>query len=123
GPTMVVYPEGTWYSGMTADRMQRFVSEHLVGGRPIEEWIFARNPLADTQSPRAAGIFLHPVVGHGRLYACRARALGIRQGIPGEDPLLDRPAADEVLADETLHAVGGHAGVPGPFGIDDHGRP
>jgi (2Fe-2S) ferredoxin len=45
GPTLVVYPEGTWYAGMTAERMPRFVREHLVGGTPIEEWIFARNPL------------------------------------------------------------------------------
>jgi (2Fe-2S) ferredoxin len=46
GPTMVVYPEGTWYRNMTADRMARFVQEHLVADRPIEEWIFARNPIA-----------------------------------------------------------------------------
>lgn len=45
GPTMVVYPEGTWYHGMTADRIPRFVNEHLADGRPISEWIFARNPL------------------------------------------------------------------------------
>lgn len=45
GPILVVYPEGTWYAGMTADRISRFVQEHLVDGRPIEEWIFARNPL------------------------------------------------------------------------------
>ena len=45
GPTMVVYPEGTWYSGMTAERIPRFVQEHLIAGRPIEEWVFARNPL------------------------------------------------------------------------------
>src|SRR5438105_8126089 len=45
GPTMVVYPEGTWYSGMTADRMKRLVREHLVDGRPIAEWVFARKPL------------------------------------------------------------------------------
>ncbi len=45
GPTMVVYPEGTWYHGMTAERIPRFVKEHLIEGRPIEEWIFARNPL------------------------------------------------------------------------------
>jgi (2Fe-2S) ferredoxin len=44
---MVVYPEGTWYHGMTADRIPRLVREHLVEGRPIEEWIFARNPLPD----------------------------------------------------------------------------
>lgn len=46
GPTMVVYPEGTWYRDMTADRMPRFVREHLLENRPIEEWIFARNPIA-----------------------------------------------------------------------------
>jgi (2Fe-2S) ferredoxin len=45
GPTMLVYPEGTWYHGMTAERIPRFVQEHLVEGRPVEEWIFAHNPL------------------------------------------------------------------------------
>ncbi len=45
GPILVVYPEGTWYAGMTADRIPRFVQEHLIDGKPIEEWIFARNPL------------------------------------------------------------------------------
>jgi (2Fe-2S) ferredoxin len=46
GPTMVVYPEGTWYHGMTADRIPQFVRQHLVEGRPIQEWIFAENPLS-----------------------------------------------------------------------------
>ena len=45
GPTVVVYPEGTWYHDMTPDKIERFVQEHLIEGRPIEEWIFARNPL------------------------------------------------------------------------------
>jgi (2Fe-2S) ferredoxin len=45
GPTMLVYPEGTWYHGMTADRIPRFVQEHLSEGKPVEEWIFARNPV------------------------------------------------------------------------------
>jgi len=45
GPTMVVYPEGTWYHGMTAERMPQFVQQHLVEGRPIREWVFADNPL------------------------------------------------------------------------------
>jgi (2Fe-2S) ferredoxin len=42
---MVVYPEGTWYSGMTAERVPEFVRRHLAEGKPIEEWVFARNPL------------------------------------------------------------------------------
>src|SRR5207237_620628 len=45
GAIMVVYPEGTWYGGMTADRIPRFVQEHLIDGKPIEDWIFARNAL------------------------------------------------------------------------------
>ena len=45
GPTMVVYPEGTWYSGMTAERIPQFVQQHLIEGRPVTEWIFAGNPL------------------------------------------------------------------------------
>jgi (2Fe-2S) ferredoxin len=45
GPILLVYPEGTWYMGMTVDRIPRFVQEHLIDGKPIEEWIFARNQL------------------------------------------------------------------------------
>lgn len=47
GPTMVVYPEGTWYHGMTAERIPLFVRQHLVEGQPVDEWVFADNPLAD----------------------------------------------------------------------------
>jgi (2Fe-2S) ferredoxin len=49
GPTMVVYPEGTWYHGMTAERIPRFVREHLLNGNPVEEWIFARNELPKSE--------------------------------------------------------------------------
>ena len=48
GPILVVYPEGTWYAGMTADRVPRFVQEHLLDGHPIEDWVFARNPLPNS---------------------------------------------------------------------------
>src|SRR5215470_7240540 len=50
GPTMLVYPEGTWYHGMTAERIPRFVQEHLVEGKPIREWIFANNPISNAQN-------------------------------------------------------------------------
>jgi (2Fe-2S) ferredoxin len=45
GPTMLVYPEGTWYHGMTAERIPQFVEQHLVEGKPIREWIFAEHSL------------------------------------------------------------------------------
>jgi (2Fe-2S) ferredoxin len=55
GPTALVYPEGTWYHGLSADRIPRFVQEHLVEGRPIAEWIFARNPLSEAENDSTAG--------------------------------------------------------------------
>ncbi len=45
GPILLVYPDGTYYGGMTAERIPEFVREHLVEGRPVEGRIFARNPL------------------------------------------------------------------------------
>jgi (2Fe-2S) ferredoxin len=53
GPTMVVYPEGTWYHGMTADRIPLFVQRHLIGGEPVGEWVFARNPLPPDEAMQA----------------------------------------------------------------------
>jgi (2Fe-2S) ferredoxin len=50
GPTMVVYPEGTWYHGMSVERIPRLVRKHLMEGKPVEEWVFARNALADPES-------------------------------------------------------------------------
>jgi (2Fe-2S) ferredoxin len=50
GPTMVVYPEGTWYHGMTAERIPQFVQQHIVEGRPIQEWVFANNPLSEASN-------------------------------------------------------------------------
>jgi (2Fe-2S) ferredoxin len=52
GPVAVVYPEGTWYAGMTAERVPELVKQHLVEGKPIEELVFARNPL---EEPHADG--------------------------------------------------------------------
>ena len=52
GPTMVVYPEGTWYHGMTAERIPELVRRHLIEGKPVEEWVFARNQLGDDEPER-----------------------------------------------------------------------
>ncbi len=51
GPTMVVYPEGAWYHGMTADQIPQFVRQHLLNGRPVTEWVFANNPLSEADLP------------------------------------------------------------------------
>lgn len=50
GPTVVVYPEGTWYHGLTAEKIPEFVQKHLVEGKPVEEWVFARNPIGEGEA-------------------------------------------------------------------------
>ena len=42
GPIVVVYPEGTWYAGVTPELLERIVVEHLRDGRPVEQAIFHR---------------------------------------------------------------------------------
>ena len=46
GPVLVVYPEGIWYAGVTPAVADRIVEEHLRRGRPVEEHVFLRRPLA-----------------------------------------------------------------------------
>jgi (2Fe-2S) ferredoxin len=42
GPIVVVYPEGTWYAGVTPELLERIVVQHLKQGRPVDEAVFHR---------------------------------------------------------------------------------
>src|SRR5262245_19292491 len=42
GPLLVVYPDGIWYHHVDETLLDRIIGEHLLHGRPVEEYVFHR---------------------------------------------------------------------------------
>jgi (2Fe-2S) ferredoxin len=44
GPIAVVMPEGCWYGGCTPEVLEEIIQQHLIQGRPVEQFLLARPP-------------------------------------------------------------------------------
>ena len=44
GPIAVVHPDAVWYHSVSVEVMETIIQEHLIGGRPVTEHVFAIGP-------------------------------------------------------------------------------
>jgi (2Fe-2S) ferredoxin len=54
GPMAVVYPDDVWYAALTPKDAAQIVSEHLVGGRPVERLRYRPQGMGAHKLPRDA---------------------------------------------------------------------
>jgi len=46
GPVLLIWPDGLVYGGVTPERIERIVHEHVIGGQPIHAWVVRNYSLA-----------------------------------------------------------------------------
>jgi (2Fe-2S) ferredoxin len=51
GVTLVVYPEGVWYGGVTVDDVDEIIDQHVLGGRPVERLVIPHDHLTGREPP------------------------------------------------------------------------
>ncbi|MEB3307747.1 MAG: (2Fe-2S) ferredoxin domain-containing protein [Cyanobacteriota bacterium] len=45
GPVLLIWPDGVVYGGVTPERLERIVREHVIEGSPVEAWVVQRMAL------------------------------------------------------------------------------
>jgi len=49
GPVLLVWPEGCVYGGVSPERVETILRQHVIEGRPIEAWMIKRYSLNKAQ--------------------------------------------------------------------------
>jgi (2Fe-2S) ferredoxin len=60
GPILLIWPEGAVYGGVSPERIERILREHVLEGQPVEPWLirqmgFSPRPQAPAERPPAGG--------------------------------------------------------------------
>lgn len=49
GPLLCVQPDGVWYYAVDEHKLDIIIDRHLIGGKPVQEWVFHQGPSCPTQ--------------------------------------------------------------------------
>jgi (2Fe-2S) ferredoxin len=47
GPVLLIWPDGLVYGGVTPERIERILRQHVIAGEPIEAWVVRRHVLTE----------------------------------------------------------------------------
>ena len=51
GPVLLIWPEGCVYGGVTPERIERILHDHVLQGRPIHDWLVRQYELSPMSTP------------------------------------------------------------------------
>ena len=74
GPVMIVYPEGTFYSRVTAEDVPEIVSEHLLKGRVVSRLVYNET---DGEMPENANVALKDTKFYKKQHRVALRNCGV----------------------------------------------
>ena len=47
GPVLLIWPDGVVYGGVTPERIEQILRQHVIAGEPIEAWVVRRHVLTE----------------------------------------------------------------------------